>query len=230
MQKNMIRALLVVLLLLTHQFSLASDKEKAEGFVSGGLETLNNFANDPEMTWFRKNVKRAKGVLVVPQLLKAGFIFGGSGGTGVLLRHRATRGWGEPAINTWSYPAFYTMGSVSWGLQIGAEAAEVVLLVMTDKGMDTMLSTKIQLGADVSVAAGPVGAGAKAATADVLQFSRTKGAFGGMTLEGSVISPRNSLNEVYYGQAYSPLDILVQGEARNPQAYDLRARLLKLSE
>ncbi len=229
MRKTVLTWVLVSLVLFSNT-GYTANQQDAKNYVSNALKTLNNFSSDPEMTWFRENIRHAKGVLIIPKLLKAGFIFGGSGGTGILLRHKMSRGWGEPELSTWSYPAFYTMGSVTWGFQIGAEAAEVVLLVMSEKGMDAFLSTKLQLGADVTVAAGPVGAGTKAATADVLQFTRAKGVFGGLTLEGSVISPRNTLNELYYNHAYSPLQILVEGEARNSQAFDLRVRLLELSK
>ncbi len=169
------------------------------------------------MTWFHNHLKDAKGILIVPQLLKAGFIFGGSGGSGVLLKREDN--------GNWTGPVFYTMGSVSWGLQIGAEAAEVILLVMSQKGLDSLLSTKVQLGADVSVAAGPVGAGAQAATTDILQFSRAKGVFGGLTLEGSVITPREGLIGAYYGKSVTPVNILVSKEASNPQSDPLRAAL-----
>lgn len=195
----------------------ADDKTDAESLVDKSLATLIDFKADPEMTWFHNHLKDAKGILIVPQLLKAGFIFGGSGGSGVLLKREAN--------GNWIGPVFYTMGSVSWGLQIGAEAAEVALLVMSQKGLDSFLSTKVQLGADVSVAAGPVGAGAQAATADILQFSRAKGVFGGLTLEGSVITPREGLMGAYYGKAVTPVNILVSNDASNPQSDSLRAAL-----
>lgn len=230
MKNHLIGYFLCAVLSLSTFNAAADDKYDAEGYVKDSVKTLNNFANDPDMGWFRSHIKNAKGVLVIPMLLKAGFIFGGSGGTGVLLRHKAGRSWGASSLSQWSYPAFYSMGSVSWGLQAGAEAAEVVLLVMTERGMDALLTTKLQLGADVSIAAGPVGAGAQAATVDILQFTRTKGVFGGLTLEGSVITPRDGLNEAYYGRVVSPLDILVKGAVSNPQAYELRATLLKLSK
>jgi len=231
MKKIISSLLLAIAFMLTSLATSASDKTDAEKFVLDSAETLTNFANDPDMKWFRDHIKTAKGILIVPSLLKAGFIFGGSGGTGVMLRNNAvTSAWSNEPVKQWSAPAFYTMGSVTWGLQIGAEKAEVVLLIMTDKGMDAMLSTKFQLGADASVAAGPVGAGTQAATADVLQFSRSKGIFGGLTLEGSVLNPRENLNGAYYGNSASPLDILVKGSYSNAQANDLRAKLATLSK
>ena len=172
------------------------------------------------MTWFRNNVKNAKGVFIVPTLGKAGFILGGSGGTGVLLAR-------DERTGQWSYPAFYTMGSGTIGLQIGVQVAEVVLMVMTKKGMDSMLSTKFQLGGDVSVAAGPVGAGAQAATVDILQFARAKGVFGGLTVEGAVIGIRDSLNNAYYGNPVRPVDILIRRDVSNTHANPLRKTLTK---
>jgi lipid-binding SYLF domain-containing protein len=192
----------------------ADDKATAEETVTSAAKTFNTFVADPDMTWFRDHIKNAKAVMIVPQLVKAGFIFGGSGGTGVVSVH-------DDATGDWSYPSFATVGSVSWGLQAGAEAAEVVLMAMTVKGRDSLLSTKAQLGADASVAAGPVGAGAQAATVDILQFSRSKGIFGGLTLEGSVVGVREKLNHAYYGQPVQPVDILISRTVTNPQAAPL---------
>jgi lipid-binding SYLF domain-containing protein len=190
----------------------AEDKNaEAQGIVDSAITTFANFRNDPNMTWFRDNVDQARGIMIVPRLLKAGFIFGGSGGTGAFIaRDRET--------DLWSDPAFYTMGSVTWGLQIGGQVAEVVLLIMTQSGIDAMLSNKFQLGGDASIAAGPVGAGAQAATVDILQFSRAKGVFGGLTLEGAIIGIRDDLNNAYYGQPVTPVDILVQRNVSNEAA------------
>ena len=228
--KKTIVAILLSAMLSVMSFSVSADtKSEAEGYVNDSLKTLNNFINDPNMQWFRDHVKNAKGILIIPKLLKAGFLLGGSGGNGVLLKHDATASqWSYSAIDQWSYPAFYTMAAVTVGFQIGAEAAEVVLLIMSDKGMDAFFAAKAQLGADMSVAAGPVGAGAQVATADVFQFSRSKGIYAGLNLEGSIINPRDKYNHAYYGKDVTPLDILVQGEARNSQAYNLRAKLASI--
>ncbi len=193
----------------------AEDEVGPQELVDKATKTVEDFKADPDMTWFRDNVDDAKAVMVVPVLLKAGFIFGGSGGHGALL-------WHDEPSDTWGYPAFYFMGSVTFGLQIGGEVAEVVLMAMTEKGRDAFLSTEFKLGADVSVAAGPVGAGAKAATTDVLAFSRDKGLFGGLTIEGAVISPRSEWNQEYYGRSASPSDILVRRNVQNPGANQLR--------
>lgn len=190
-------------------------EDKPQEIVDGAITTLNNFTADPDMSWFRDHLRDAMGVLIVPSLLKAGFVFGGSGGSGVLLSR-------VPDTTKWSYPAFYTLGSGSFGLQAGAEKAEVVLLVMTEKGMNAMLGNKFQLGADASVAAGPVGIGAQAATADILQFSRSKGIFGGLTMEGAIIAVRDKWNLEYYGKEVSPEDILFKHIPQSAGADPLR--------
>jgi SH3 domain-containing YSC84-like protein 1 len=217
MKKSIYISILSLLLLCTHLSAFADDKEKAEKYVNDSLATLTNFANDPDMSWFRNHIQDAKGILIIPNEITAAFLVGGSGGTGVFSKHLAG--------GNWSYPAFYGMGAVTAGFQAGGQASEVVLLIMTDKGMDAMLSTKFQLGADVSVSAGPVGIGTAVATTDIVQFIRSKGVYAGTTIEGAIISPRNKLNAAYYGKEVSPLDVLVQGAAINQQADPLRAKL-----
>ncbi len=199
------------------------DQQTAIKIINESQTTLKNFNNDPELKWFRNHFSRAKGILVIPTLLKGGFIFGGSGGTGVLFHH-------DMENNQWSYPGFYTIGSLSVGFQIGLEVAEVVLLIMTDRGMDALLSSKVQLGSDASIALGPVGIGAQAATSDVLQYSRAKGAFAGLTLEGSIVSIRESLNEAYYGRPVRPVEIFITREVNNSQADSIRYALETLEK
>lgn len=101
------------------------------------------------------------------------------------------------------------------------------MMMMTDRGKDAMLATSFKLGGDVEVAAGPVGAGAKMTTADVIAFSRAKGVYGGLSLEGSVVATRDGLNAAYYGRELSPIDILERRDATNPGADGLRAALAK---
>ena len=195
--------------------ALADGYTDTYALVDRSTILLKSFGQDPNMDWFKSNVQYAKAVFVVPQMLKAGFFLGGSGGSGVLLS-RALK------TNTWSYPVFYSMGSVSFGLQFGGEASEIVLMVMTKKGMDSMLTTSFKVGADVTVAAGPVGVGAKAATTDILAFARSKGAFMGIAIEGAIIKPRQKWNTAYYKKPVSPADIIIRKTATNPHADKLR--------
>lgn len=193
----------------------ASDKLDAEGLVDKATPVVTQFANDPELGSFKELAQKAKAILVIPQSIKGAFLVGGSGGSGVLVaRDSAGGGWG--------YPAFYTMGAVSVGLQIGGEASEVVLLVMTERGLESLLTSSVKLGADVKIAVGPKGAGVAAQTADVYSFSRAKGAFVGAALDGAVVKTRDGLNNGYYGKEISPTDIIIRKTVTNPQADGFR--------
>jgi SH3 domain-containing YSC84-like protein 1 len=212
--------------LLTMGISQASadDKAEAQGIVDKARVTLDAFMGDNNYSWLHENLKNAKGILIYPQILKAGFILGGSGGTGVFLARDHNSG-------DWSQPAFYTVGSVSFGLQIGGEAAETVILAMTQKAVDSLYTSSVKLGADTSFALGPVGAGAKAnVTADFIAFSMSKGAYAGLSLEGSAVTVRDSLNEAYYGEAVSPVQIIVEKKASNKGSEQLRAALKTASK
>jgi lipid-binding SYLF domain-containing protein len=194
--------------------SRADEAAEAQVVVDDANQTFSNFISDPDMVWFRDHLNKAHGLLIVPKLGRGGFIIGGSGGRGLLLGRDSQTG-------RWSEPAFYTMGSASIGLQIGGDLSQVILVIMSNKGLDALLSTKAQLGADMSVAAGPVGTGTRAATADVLSFSRSKGAFAGLTVDGSIVDPDNTRNTAYYGKAVSPLDILVRHSVKNSRSAEL---------
>ena len=196
----------------------AGDFERPDELVVKSEAVLRSFMADPNMQWLRANIDRAQGIFIVPQMLRGGFFIGGSGGSGALLAKNFKTG-------RWSYPAFYTMGSVSLGLQIGADVSEIVLMVMSSKGMQAMLSTEFKLGGDVAIAAGPVGASAKAQVADVLAFGRSKGAFVGIAVDGAVIAPRYEWNNAYYGKDVLLDDILINQSVTNPQAERLRKAL-----
>jgi lipid-binding SYLF domain-containing protein len=184
--------------------------------------------SDEAFSWLHGYLKSAKGVLIFPQVLKAGFFLGGSGGTGVLLAR-------NEATGSWSEPAFYTVGSVTFGLQIGGEAAEVVMLAMNQKAIDSLLSSSVKLGGDTSIAIGPIGGGAKGAvtipavTADFVSFTKAKGLYAGLNLDGSVLAIRDALNSAYYGKMVTPKDIFVFKDVRNSGAYGLRSVLEKAS-
>jgi lipid-binding SYLF domain-containing protein len=208
-------AFIIALGLGALQGAQASDAAEAEALVTKARLALENFQRDPDMEALRQLAKRAWAMLIMPQMLKGGFVVGGSGGNGVLV---ARQGPEQP----WHGPAFYTVGGISLGLQAGAELSEVVMLAMTQRGMATMLRSSVKLGAEANVALGPIGAGAEAATAglsgDLLVFSRSKGLYGGFSLQGAVMSTRHTLNHAFYGRAVSTTDILVQGTAISDKA------------
>ena len=208
--------------LLSPALSAAASEEQL--LVDKARITIESFMSDPNMSYLKEHLKEAKGILIVPSLLKAGFIFGGSGGSGVLIVNDAKKG-------QWSQPAFYTIGSVSFGLQIGGEDAEVIMMVRTQKAVDAMLTTSFKLGGDTSIAVGPVGAGAKSnVVADIFSFSRSKGAFAGLALDGSVVTTRDKWNAAYYGKPASPVDILVTHSVSNPGSAELRKTVSRFAK
>jgi lipid-binding SYLF domain-containing protein len=202
----------------------AEDKADAQEIVDKATVTFESFMRNKDYTWLQENVKNAKGILIYPQVLKAGFILGGSGGTGVFLAR-------EPKAGDWSQPAFYTMGSVTFGLQIGGEAAETVILAMSQRAVDSLYTSSVKLGGDASIALGPIGAGAKAnVIADFIAFSMTKGAYAGLNLEGSVVKVRDSLNKAYYGKAVTPVQIIVEKKVSNTGSSELLAALKRAAK
>jgi SH3 domain-containing YSC84-like protein 1 len=200
----------------------SSDARQARQIVDKAQMTLENFGKATQMNAFRDLLKDAKAIYVSPGLMKFAFIFGALGGNGVLMVK-------DDKTGEWSGPAFYTMGGGSFGLQIGGQSSEVVLLAMTNRGVTSLLSSSFKLGADASIAAGPVGMGASAATvnvsADILSFARAKGAFAGISLDGTVIKVRNGMNVAYYGGDVTPTDILVKRTVRNPHSDRLIAEV-----
>ncbi len=214
-------ATLLTLLALPAVAAAADPAHEAQAVVSAARRTLGRFQADPEMSWFRDHVGEAVAVLIVPKRIRAGLIFGGSGGVGVLLAREASSG-------EWGQPVFYNLGGASFGLQVGGERSEVVLLIQSQAGLDSFLSPKFQLGAEAAVAAGPVGAGAgENATAEILTFVRSKGLYAGATLDGTVIQPAAERNAAYYGSEASAADILVRKTVRNAQADGLREDLAR---
>lgn len=197
----------------------ADSARDAEAVVSAARRSLGRFQADPEMAWFRDHVGSAVAVLIVPKRVRAGLIFGGSGGVGVLLAR-------DPATGEWGQPVFYNFGGASIGLQAGGERSEVILLLQSQAALDSFLSPKLQLGAEAAVAAGPVGAGAGgSASADILSFVRSKGLYAGATLDGTVIQPAADRNAAYYGAAITSADILVRKIVQNAHADGLRGDL-----
>ena len=199
----------------------SSDMNSAQAMVDRARVTFNDFMNDQHYSWLHEHMKDAKGLLIFPQVLKGGFILGGSGGSGVLVLKDAK-------TCSWSEPAFYTVGSVTFGFQIGGESAEVLMMVMSQKAVDSLLSSSFKLGGDTSIALGPVGEGAKAnITADFISFSKTKGLYAGINLEGSVVKVRDGLNSAYYGKTVSPADILIKKDVASSGARDFLSTLRK---
>ena len=228
MKKSNIRIISVLLTIIisTMIFGLAisataDEPIKQQGIVDKVRVTFESFMADNNQSWLKENLNQANGLIVVPSLLKAGFVVGGSGGSGVLIVK-------DHKTGQWSEPAFYTLGSGTFGLQIGAESAEVIMMVRKQKALDKLFTSSFKLGGDTSIAVGPVGGGAKSnVVADIVSFTRSKGAYAGISLEGSVIKIKDKWNEAYYGKAVSPIDIIVKASVSNPGSKVLRTILAK---
>ena len=199
----------------------AQNPNTPQKLVTDAQKTLDNFMRDPSQTWIHENIGRAKALLIVPQILKAGFIFGGSGGQGVLVARNG---------NAWVGPAFYDLATASVGFQAGVEVSEAVIVVMTEKGLNSLLATTFKVGGDASIAAGPVGAGAKSTvTADLVSFTRSKGIYGGLNLDGTVVHANTDMNSQFYGaKNVLPPDILIRKTYKSAKATPLLTAVGKI--
>jgi SH3 domain-containing YSC84-like protein 1 len=196
-------------------------KPTPQALVDAADRTFGDFMRDPQMTWLHDNIRRAKAVLIAPEVAKAGFIFGGSGGRAVLVVRNAKTG-------RWSGPVFYTLATASVGFQAGISVSQMMTLVMTDKGLNSLMSNSFKMGPDASVAAGPVGAGAKAdIITDLVTYSRAKGLYGGINLDGTVVAISEDWNEVYYGKKGAHATDILRGAARSKGADRLNADIAR---
>jgi len=166
--------------------------------------TIADLRHDPVFGNARATLRNARAILIVPRLVKGGFIFGAEGGQGVLLA-RTRHGW--------SSPAFYTLGSASFGLQIGLEQAELVMFIMSDRALRGIEAGKVKLGAGAGLTVITLGASAEAATpanlaGDIILWSIAKGAYGGLTLNGSIVTPQDQTNANFYGRSVSVHEII----------------------
>ena len=204
----------------------AEDAIEQQALVQKAKLTFEKFLADPNIhDGFRELGKNAKGILIIPQILKGAFFFGGEGGSGVLLTK-------DEKTGEWSYPAFYSIGSASFGFQFGGKSSEVLMVVRNNKGLEEFYRSDFKIGAGAAIAAGPVGIGGsvKGIAADLVSYAYSKGAFAGIAFDGSVIKISNDSNEAYYGKKVRPTDILVKRNVKNPKADELRAAVAKLNK
>lgn len=206
--------------------ALAADFAEQQQLVDKAKMTVEAFISDPSVGPVIREMKgETRALFIVPQFLRGAFVFGGAGGSGVLIvRDEKTKKWSEPA--------FYTIGSASFGLQIGGDVSEMIIVVRNQKGLEEFYRTDFKLGADVSMAVGPVGEGAsvKGMTADLVAYAKKKGAFVGMAVDGSIIAVSDDSNAAYYGKPVRPTDIIVKQSVSNPKSGELRNAAAKLMQ
>ncbi len=196
-------------------------REKAEELVEKAADTTLYFSRDTAFEALWDLAEDAKGFVIIPRSLRGGFLVGASGGNALMIARKDDGSWSEPV--------FMTIGSLSFGFQIGVEGSETILAIMTQRGVEHLLSTSVKLGGDLTVAAGPIGAGAKAQTADILAFSRSRGLYGGVSLEGAILKARHSWNEGYYGEEVRPLDVIFRDKVSRAHSAPLQNAVYALA-
>jgi lipid-binding SYLF domain-containing protein len=207
--------LCVALLSLASPGWAKSDREASNDRLDHAGRVLGEIMAAPDSGIPEEVMEHAKCIAVVPHLLKGGFVFGGENGRGVATCRTS---------NGWSAPAFFAITGGSWGLQIGIEGVDLVMVIQNDRGMRQLLASKFQLGADASAAAGPVGRHASADTdwkmdAEILTYSRARGAFAGLTLTGASIRRDDDSMDAFYGHEVTTRSVL-SGNVATPEAAD----------
>lgn len=205
--------------LLTAAPSFASDQT---ALLADATETVHHMRHDKTFGPSRDLLRDARAVLIIPALVKAGFILGGEGGDGTLIERHG---------RSWSQPCFYTMGSASFGFQAGVEKAELIMFIMSERALRAVERSKFKFGADAGLTVVTVGANAEGATSanltgDIIVWSSTKGLYGGLTLNGSVLEAKDSWNEDFYGRGATIRRVL-DNQAHNPDTADLREALAR---
>lgn len=211
------KSIIALILALTSTLSFAANGEHEADRVKDAGEVLKEILNIPDDIP-KDLLDKAECIIVLPSVKKGAFGIGGSYGRGVM----TCRG-GEHYEGKWGAPALYALEGVSIGFQLGGQATDFVLLVMNPKGARSLLSSKVKLGADASAAAGPKGRTAEGATdivmsAEILSYSRNKGLFAGISLEGSTLRSDGGANEKLYGKKVSAKEIIRQGKVGMPSS------------
>ena len=201
----------------------ADDLYELQELVDEARLVFETFFRHPDMGWLRDHLKDAKGLFIMPGLTEGGYILGASHARGVFLVR-------DEQTNRWSEPAFYRVVGGSLGLQIGISTSKAIVLVMTDKGKESLLGTTFIFGPALTVAAGPVGRSVGAGVssqlaADFITYARAKGAIISLSLGGTVVAVRDRAHETYYGQPVEPPQILLNDEIRNWYSSRLRKAL-----
>jgi SH3 domain-containing YSC84-like protein 1 len=219
------RSLLVVCLGLVATVPLFAANKEQKRLHNAGV-VMHEIMNVPENIP-QEVLEKAECVIVFPSVLKAAFVVGASYGRGAMVCRT-----GEDFRGPWGAPAMYALEGGSIGFQIGGQATDLVLLVMNERGASSILNSKVKLGADASVAAGPVGRDAAANTdaymrAEILSYSRSRGLFAGISLEGSTLRPDDDATADVYGRKFTARQVVIEGEAKVPPSGRLLVSVLE---
>jgi lipid-binding SYLF domain-containing protein len=200
--------------------------DSPQHLVDSSTLALEDLLGDSGNSTAQNLLRKAKAVVICPNIFRAGFLIGGEGGGCVMS--------GRTGDGTWSYPAIYGMGSGSVGFQIGVQSAEVIMLIMTNGGLNALLNSQFKFGLDAGLTVATLGAGVNGAmstalNADIVSISSTQGLYGGVSLSGAVLSDNVGANQKYYGTSLDARQIVVDGQGSNPGANPLRTMLERYS-
>ncbi len=221
----MIRIILLAVLALLPITAHAQSEQQE--LVDRATLAAQNMLNDRDGKDAQYVLKRARAVMICPQIFRAGFLLGGQGGSCVLVA--------RDGAGSWSAPAFYGMGGGSIGFQAGVQDAEVMLLIMSDKGLSAVMDNQFKLGADATATFVDLGGGIEGATtaalrADIVGFTRARGLYAGVSISGSLLSSKSEWNQAYYGRPMAAQQIVISMEATNPAADPLRQVLIRYGQ
>ncbi len=207
MKTRVLSVFVLLTILTTFVWVPVSSASDLDYRIQEAKTVLSEIMAAPDQSIPEELLAKCKAIAIYPSVLKGGFIFGARYGRGVVLKR-------DEQTGQWGPVAFSTIGGGSWGLQIGGQATDLILVVMNERGMSGLLSNNVTLGGDASVAAGPVGRNSEAATdlslrAGIISYSRTRGLFAGMALDGAVLTQDNNSNTQYYGKYVTSRDILL---------------------
>lgn len=200
--------------------------DNTQHLVDSSTLALQDLMNGAQGSQIQAFMNKSQAVVICPNVFRAGFFIGGEGGGCVLSARMAEGGWSNPAI--------YSMGGGSFGLQIGLQNSEVIMIVMTKGGLNALLNSQFKIGADAGITVATLGAGVSGAmstavNADIISFSKSQGLYGGVSLAGNVLSNDTGREQTYYGQTLDARQIVVDGMGSNPGANPLRELLSRYS-
>jgi lipid-binding SYLF domain-containing protein len=219
----MSRLLLATLIALTAWLPrVALAQERQQALVDRATLTLQEMLDVPNANDRQQMMRQARAVMICPQVFRAGFLLAGAGGNCVLVARDGS--------GSWSAPAFYVMGSGSLGFQIGIQDSEIIMMILTNRGLAAVMDSEFKFGADASIAIATIGAGVEGDTtaalrADIVAYSETRGLFAGIALNGSMLTSDTAWNRAYYGSDLAARQIVMQMQVNNPGANPLRVML-----
>jgi lipid-binding SYLF domain-containing protein len=214
-----VRVALAIAACLAAAPQIARAQGEQQALVDRSTLTAQDMLNDVDGRDAQHLLRRARATMICPRVFRAGFLFGGSGGGCVLVA--------RDGAGSWSSPAFYSMGSGSFGFQAGIQDSEVMMMILTDRGLRAVMDSQFKLGADAGATFVEWGGGIEGATtgaigADIVGFTRSRGLFAGISISGSVLSSRSGWNRTYYGKEAAAQQIVISMDANNPGATPLR--------